>query len=83
MCIRDRIGSGHAVVVPPDPHGHTFGIRIHEAAIHEDDVSLLSEYQAREFGTVVNLVARRQLPRDAAHAQTLSPSAGVYIPFQV
>ena len=51
------IGSGRAVVVPADPCGEVFGIRIHEAAIHNDDVSLLSEYQAREFGTVINSVA--------------------------
>ena len=59
------------------------GIRIHEAAIHNDDVSLLSEYQAREFGTVINSVARRHLPDEAVHAQSLSPAEDVYIPFQV
>ena len=77
------IGSGRAIVVPADLRGEVFGIRIHEAAIHNDDVSLLSEYQAREFGTVINSVALRHLPHGTEHAQTLSLSEGVYIPFQV
>ena len=40
------IGIGCAVVVGPDPRDPPIGIRISEAAIHQDDVSLLSEFQA-------------------------------------
>ena len=75
------IGSGRAVVVPADPHDPVFGIQIHETTIHNDDVSLLSEYQVREFGITISSVAQRHLPDDTDHAQSLSPSEGVHIPF--
>jgi len=77
------IGTGRAVVVSSDPRAPLIGIRIHEAAIHNDDVSLLSEFQAREFGTVINSVARRHVKDDHDNAQSLIPHPDIKIPFQV
>ena len=76
------IGTGRAVVVGTDPRVPPIGIRINEAAIHHDEVSLLSEFQAREFGTVINSVARRHAKNDPL-AQSLIPHPDVHIPFQV
>ena len=78
------IGSGRAVVVPNDPDAEPIGIIVNEAAIHDDDVSLLSEYQARDFGTIVNSVPRRHAREmNLEDAQYISPEADVRIPFRI
>ena len=78
------IGTGRAVVIPSTPNAHPIGIRVHEAAIHHDAISLLSEYQARDFGVVINSMARRHLPTDSNDkAQYIAPTDGIRIPFQI
>ena len=69
------------MVVGPDPRDPPIGIRISEAAIH-DDVPLLSEFQAREFGTVVNSIPRRHATHHSM-VQSLCPKPDITIPFQV
>ena len=78
------IGSGRAVVVPSDPDADPIGIIINEAAIHDDDVSLLSKYQARDFGTIVNSIPRQHAREmDLEDAQYLSPEPDVRIPYRI
>ena len=76
------IGVGRAVVVGTNPRDPPIGICISEAAIHHDDVSLLSEFQACGFDTVVNSIPRRHSTPHSM-AQSLCPSPDVTIPFQV
>ena len=76
------IGVGRAVVVGTDPRDPPIRIHISEAAIHQDDVSRLSEFQAREFGVVVNSIPRCHSTNDSM-AQSLCSNPDVSIPFQV
>ena len=60
------------------------GIIIHEAAIHGNAIPLLSEFQAWDFGTIVNLIPKRHAAEmDMEKSQYLSPEPGVEIPFDI
>jgi len=62
-----------------------FGIHVNEAAIHDEELTLLSEYQMAQYGIVVDPRARHH-PVDhngGFGRQMISPSEGVIIPLTI
>ena len=78
------IESGRAIVISSNPDMEPIGIIINKAAIHDNDVSLLSEFQARDYGTIVNSIPQRHAAlMNIDKAQYISPEPGIEIPFNI
>ena len=52
----NKIGSGIAVVISEDASIKPFGIRVREAVVHDNELTLLAEFQMRQFGVIVDTV---------------------------
>ena len=81
----NQIGTGLAVVVPNDPTKPLIGIRVHERAIHNEALSLLSEYQMAEYKVIVDSRAKHHLIDHEGNTgrQMISPSPGVEIALEI
>ena len=48
------IGTGLTILESSKPNGRTIALRVHEGAIHDDKITLMSTFQAREHGIIVD-----------------------------
>ena len=79
----NRIGAGRAVVVTKD--NELFGIEMHEQAIHDEKLTLLSEFQVSDHGVIVNSKSKKHLldHEGTTGLQMISPEPDVTIPLEI
>ena len=77
------IGAGRAVVVTKD--NELFGIEMHEQAIHDKKLTLLSEFQVSDHGVIVNSKSKKHLldHEGTTGLQMISPEPDVTIPLEI